>query len=176
MSSCLWYSGSQVACEPCSAVCKECPETEDGKELHFLWLKIGFWGLDVRYHWAETRLLTTDTCSGLFPTAGVTNSPRISSVLAPRVAPLTHRTNRSTWKQNVSLASATGSLSPRRCDGSSHAPSGLLVSSDSSELGWRNSPLLDRPGVGVDDVDSKEGWLQLLLFAIESREGTHSLP
>lgn len=163
----------------CSAVCKEFRDLADGEELLFLSLEIGFRGLDSQYQWTDIRLVHTNHHQHMaeivfnsgdeeviadFLQAWLThdNSLRSSQLLdtwAKHFVLLQHVTftSRRLWRLTVRSVERLGFDLLQRV-----GVEGIV-------------PVLDRLRVDIDDVDSRNRWLQLLLEIVRSPEGRRSL-
>ena len=164
----------------CSIICKEYPDLEDGEELLFLSLKIGFRGLDVRYHWTDVRLVHTGYHQRMVEVVFDSGDEKV-------IADLLHA-----WTASGSSHMPHKSLNTcaRYIVGLRHLQSFSsrlqhLVIRSLRLIGFQQFKqvgveelilLLDRLRVGADDVGVKGEWLELLLSVVQSPEGRRSLP
>jgi len=164
----------------CSAISKGYQGLEDGEELLFLSLKVGFRGLDVRYHWTDTGLVHTRHHRYVGDIVFNTGDDEvISDLLQAWTSPDPFNTSYNlltTWPQHLIHLQHAVSTSQRLR---------RLVIRSVELLGFQQvgqvgveefTALLDRLSVGIDDMDSKNEWLILLLYVVRFPEGRRTLP
>jgi len=164
----------------CSAICKGYQGLEDGEELLFASLRVGFRGLDVQYRRTVTGLVHTRHhryVGDIVFNSG--DDEVIADLLQAWTSPDRSHTSYhllNTWPQYV--------IRLRRVVSTSQRLRRLVIRSvellgpqQVRQVGVEEfTALLDCLRVGTDDMDSEIEWLQLLLYVVQLPEGRRTLP
>ena len=163
----------------CSAIGKEYQGLDDGKELLFLSLKVGFRGLDVRYHWTDTGLVHTKYHQRMGKIVFDSGDVEVVSDLLQAWTTYDYSQTLyklfDTWPMHLIRLQRTISTS-QRLRGFVIRSVECLGPQQVEQVGVEEfAALLDRLGVGVDDMGSENDWVLLLLYVVRSPQGRRSL-
>ena len=167
-----------LAYEWCSVICEKYRELDNGEDLLFLSLEIGFRHLDPQREWMESGLTHSQHHQSM---ADIVFESRQGGVIADLLCAWTSRGP--VHQPYMSLNICAKHLVDLRGLNSSSRLRPLVIRSIElighqgfGEVGVKNLVgLLNRLGVGIDDVDSRSSWTELLLEIIKSREGRDHL-
>ena len=166
-----------AAYEWCSAICKRYQSLEDGQELLFLSLKIGFRGLNFPYHTIDVRLIHTkhhQHVGDIVFNSG--NGEAIADLLKAWNEPTDTLYKLLDMWPRLLIRLQPAILTSQRLR--------RLVIRSIERIGFQEfedvrveelTALLDRLNVGVADIMLRKDWLRLLLYIVRSPEGRRSL-
>lgn len=168
-----------MAYEWCSEICRNSPDLDDGRHLLFPALEIGFRGLDSRHQWTNVRPVHTEYHQRMADIVFKSESEEvIADLLQARTTqnyPKKSRGLLDTWARHLIHLEHVASASQRLW---------RLVVHSIEHLGFHSfdrvgvegfAALLDRLEIDVNNVDSRNRWLQLLLEVVQSPKGRQSL-
>ena len=166
------------AYEWCSAICKTYPDLEDGKELLFLSLKIGFRGLDFRHPLADITLDHTEhhrrmvdvvfnsgddeVIADLLQAWGSTGFviPELLAACARCLIDLWHVPSASQRLRRLVIRSVK-----------------FIGFQEFERVGVKEfAELLGRLNIGANDVDHPFQWLEIFVSIVRFPQGRRSLP
>ena len=168
--------------EWCSVICEEYQSLRDGEELLFLSLEIGFRGLDPRCSWKDARPVHSKHYQCM---ADIVFNSGDDEVIADLLqAWITHSFFKRSpkllkpWAKHLIRLQHVASASQRLRRLAIHSIERLGFHPFKQVGVEVFAVLLDRLGVGVDDVsdaNSRNGWLGLFLGVVQSPDGRRFL-
>ena len=172
-----------MAYEWCSTICEGYQDLEDGRELLFMSLKIGFRGLDIRDYSTDGGLVHTKYHRYM---ADIVFDSGDDEVIVDLLQAWTDTHDHFNTRELLELLNTL----PRHLIRLQHQISTSrrlrrLVIRSVENLGPQQvervgveefTALLDHLSVGVCDMDFEVNWLRLLLYVVRSPQGRHCLP